>query len=435
MLLGCDNHWLMTDENRDLAKTPLVLILTTSHSYRSPAFVAAADRLGVDMMPVVDAPASMTGRTEQALYVDFQQQDQVVAAVRKLAQDRPVRAVLAVDDAGSLPAAAAAAALGLPHNNPQAALAARDKWVMRRTLAAGGMRGPACRRFTIGDDPAEVAAQVGYPCVVKPLRRSGSQGVIRADNPAELQSAIARLSRLLARLEMDTDSPAYLVEDYLPGREFALEGLLDEGQLHVLALFDKPDPLEGPFFEETIYVTPSRLDPAGQQTLADCAAQAAEILGLRHGPLHAEMRLNEAGAWILEVAGRSIGGLCSQTLRFGVDQSLEELILRQAVGLPLAGLQRESAARGVMMIPIPAGGLLRGVTGVAAAQQVPGIEEVTITARLHNQVTPLPEGDSYLGFIFARGDRPEKIEAALRTAHAHLEFEIEPVFSLQAQVG
>jgi len=177
------------------------------------------------------------------------------------------------------------------------------------------------------------------------------------------------------------------------------------------------------------------LDPAGQQTLADCAAQAAEILGLRHGPLHAEMRLNEAGAWILEVAGRSIGGLCSQTLRFGVDQSLEELILRQAVGLPLAGLQRESAARGVMMIPIPAGGLLRGVTGVAAAQQVPGIEEVTITARLHNQVTPLPEGDSYLGFIFARGDRPEKIEAALRTAHAHLEFEIEPVFSLQAQVG
>lgn len=397
-------------------------------TYRAPDFLAAAERLGVEVIRVVDAPRPYEGERDGVLYLDFHDREPATAAIVDYARSRPVAALLAVDDGGTLLAAQAGAALGLPHNDPGAAEAARDKYRMRRLFAARGIPVPAFRRFTTGDDPARVAAAVSYPAVVKPLRRSGSQGVIRADNPDELRAAIARLRPIL----QDDGRPGphpFLVEDYLPGVEVALEGLIDDGRLHVLALFDKPDPLEGPFFEETIYVTPSRLPASTQEAIAAATESAAAALGLRRGPLHAELRINDAGPWLLEIAGRSIGGLCSRTLRFGVSVSLEELILRQAMGLPLE-TTRERAARGVMMIPIPAAGLLRGYRGVQAAQAVPGIEGVEITAPLHNQLIPLPEGSSYLGFIFARGENPAQVEGALRQAHACLEFDVEPVIPL-----
>ena len=235
---------------------------------------------------------------------------------------------------------------------------------------------------------------------------------------------------MLHREQPDGQPKPYLIEDFIPGFEVALEGMLDEGQLTVLALFDKPDPLDGPFFEETIYVTPSRLPAATQRAIAHTVAQAALALGLQMGPMHAELRVNERGPWMLEVAGRSIGGLCSQVLRFGVDESLEELILRQACGLPMLSLQREQRAAGVMMIPIPSAGILQGVEGVEAASTTPLVEGIEITAKVHYPLTPLPEGESYLGFIFAKGNTPDAVETALRTAHNQLTFHITPEIQL-----
>lgn len=404
------------------------MLLMKASTYRAPDFLAAAERLGVEVIRVVDAPGPYEGERDGTLYLDFHELESAATAIVDVARRQPVSALLAVDDGGTLLAARAGAALGLPHNDPDAAEAARDKYRMRQLFAARGIPVPAFRRFTTADDPAQVAAAVSFPAVVKPLRRSGSQGVIRADNPAELRAAIARLRPILADDGRPGPHP-FLVEDYLPGVEVALEGLIDDGRLHVLALFDKPDPLEGPFFEETIYVTPSRLPGATQAAIAAATESAATALGLRRGPIHAELRVNDAGPWLLEIAGRSIGGLCSRTLRFGVSVSLEELILRQAIGLPLE-TERETVARGVMMIPIPAAGLLRGYRGVAAAESLPGIESVEITAPLHNQLIPLPEGSSYLGFIFARGEDPAAVEAALRRAHACLQFDVEPVIPL-----
>jgi biotin carboxylase len=366
---------------------------------------------------VVDTPGPLAGERDGALYLDFHDREGAVATLVDYARKHGVHAVLPVDDGGTLLAAQAAAALGLLHNDPAAAAAARDKYRMRQLFAERGIPGPTFRRFTTAGDPQDVAAAVGYPAVVKPLQRSGSQGVIRADTPAELVAALARLRTILETDGQPGPHP-FLVEDYLPGVEVALEGLVDEGHLHVLALFDKPDPLEGPFFEETIYVTPSRLPAEKQAAIARATVSAA-----------AELRVNDAGPWLLEIAGRSIGGLCGRTLRFGVGISLEELILRQAVGLPFS-TQREGGARGVMMIPIPAAGLLRGYAGVAEASAVPGIDSVEITAPLNNLLTPLPEGDSYLGFIFARGADPASVEATLRRAHAYLHFEVEPVIAL-----
>lgn len=408
---------------------PGIMLLTTVRSYRLEAFRAAADRLGVKMVTGIDLPEQLAEQWPGSLPLTFTDVTESTRRIAAYAAEQPLSAILSVDDSGSLVAAAASAALGLPHNNPAAAEAARDKSLMRRLLKQGGVAVPWFRQYTTADAPAVVAAQVPYPCVIKPVNLNGSRGVMRADSPAELIAAIDRLTRLIT---VDTDEARpYLIESYLPGVEVALEGMLDQGHLTVLALFDKPDPLEGPFFEETIYVTPSRLPPSMQATIGATTAAAAQALGLVAGPIHAELRVNDEGVWIIEIAGRSIGGLCSQVLRFGVDASLEELIIRQAAGLPLGDASRRDHAAGVMMIPIPEAGLLRAVSGGEEAAAVPLIESVEITARLNYPLVPLPEGDSYLGFIFARGETPEAVEAALRQAHACLHFRIDallPVF-------
>lgn len=409
---------------------PRLLLLTSARSYRNEAFQQAATRLGIALVLGIDMAPDLADYWHYTLGIDFQDQ---VAAVRRIATyaaEHPLTAILGVDDGGTLLAAQASAHLGLPHNAPLAAQAARDKYLMRTLMAAGGAPCPLFRRFTTTDDPHWVASQVSYPCVVKPLDLNGSRGVIRADDPADLVIAIQRLTRLLQQ-GTSTAAP-YLIEDFIPGVEVALEGMLDQGELTVLALFDKPDPLDGPFFEETIYVTPSRLPAATQAAISNTVQRAAKALGLQMGPVHAELRVNAQGPWMLEVAGRSIGGLCSQILRFGVDASLEELILQQACGLGVTTTERVGRAVGVMMIPIPAAGILTGVRGVEAAAALPGIDGVEITARLHHPITPLPEGESYLGFIFAHGETPAAVEAALRTAHSHLTFTITPELELLA---
>ena len=410
--------------------THRVLLLTTARSYRGEAFLQAATRLHIEIVQAVDMNKALADYWHCPLGIDFNDTEGSIQAIGAFHSRQPVQAILGIDDSGSLLAARASERLGLPFNSPVAAEAARDKLKMRTLMAAGGVPCPVFRHFTTDQAPEVVAEQVDYPCVVKPLNLNGSRGVIRADNPTEFVVAVRRLTQMLQQDQPAGQPQAYLVEDFIPGFEVALEGMLDQGRLLVLALFDKPDPLDGPFFEETIYVTPSRLPAATQQAIAATAAQAARALGLQMGPVHAELRVNAQGPWMLEVAGRSIGGLCSQVLRFGVDESLEELILRQACGLPLLSTEREARAAGVMMIPIPAAGILQRVDGLDAAQATPLIEGIEITARVNYPITPLPEGESYLGFIFGKGGTPAAVEEALRQAHSKLTFSIVPEFDL-----
>lgn len=407
-----------------------IMLLTTARSYRGGAFLQAAEHLGIELVQAIDMAQPLADYWRCPLGIDFNDTEGAIQAITAFHAQQPVQAILGIDDSGSLLAARASERLGLPYNSPVAAEAARDKYKMRTLMAAGGVPCPVFRYFTTDQPPPTVAAQVDYPCVVKPLNLNGSRGVIRADNPTQFVAAVQRLTQMLQQDQPDGQPKAYLVEDFIPGFEVALEGMLDHGRLLVLALFDKPDPLDGPFFEETLYVTPSRLSSATQQAIADTVAQAARALGLQIGPVHAELRVNEQGPWMLEVAGRSIGGLCSQVLRFGVDESLEELILRQACGLPLLSTEREQRAAGVMMIPIPGAGILQQVAGVAEAQATPLVEGIEITARVDYPITPLPEGESYLGFIFAKGETPAAVEAALRQAHSKLTFTIVPEFDL-----
>jgi biotin carboxylase len=285
--------------------------------------------------------------------------------------------------------------------------------------------------FGLKEDLTAVFSRVEFPCVVKPLSLAASQGVIRANNEDEFSVAVRRIQGLLESPEIqvmrEPGLDRLLVEHYIPGAEVALEGLLERGNLRVLAIFDKPDPLKGPYFEETIYVTPSRHPGSVQTALVDCAERTVRALGLMHGPLHAEFRINEQGPWVLEAAPRPIGGLCSRALRFGAEGLfLEELLVRHALGLGGSDASREESASGVMMIPVPRSGIFERIEGLDEAERTPGVEEIRITARLRDYIAAWPEGSSYLGFIFARGATPEKAETSLRAAHAKLHFVLLP---------
>lgn len=412
-----------------------ILLLMSPATYRAGAFLSAAQNLGLEVVVGIDLPETLSEYWHVPLGLDFNDPIASQRTIVEYAQEHPLAAILSVDDSASELAARASAALGLSHNSPHSAEAARDKLLMRSLMSQGGAPCPIFRPFRLNEEPQRIAEKVNYPCVLKPLRLSGSRGVIRANDRSEFLAAFARLKRLLLSEGNSEYETSILVEDFLPGCEVALEGMLTSGHLKVLALFDKPDPLDGPFFEETIYVTPSRLSEQVQAEITHCVSTAAAALGLREGPVHAELRVNEHGPWMLEIAGRSIGGLCSTILEFGAGMCLEELILRHAIGEEISNIQREQQAAGVMMIPIPAAGLLKRVSGVEEAQRVPLITGIEITARLNYSLVPLPEGASYLGFIFARGSTPAAVEAAIRQAHSLLHFEIRPELPMLKPVG
>jgi len=413
-----------------------LLLLLPTVTYRTVAFVEAARRLGVDVTVASERPSTFERANPTGLVtLDFADPARAAGQARAFARTHPVHGVLGVDDDTAVVAAAIAEQLGLRGNPVAAAEAARDKHRQRQLLAAAGVAVPRFELLTTAADPEGVSRSAAYPCVLKPLRLSASRGVVRADTPAEFVAAFERIKRILEQPGCHPASRSLLVEEFVPGREVAVEGLVRQDALTVLAIFDKPDPLDGPFFEETIYVTPSRLAQTAQQQVVACAQAAVGALGLREGPIHAEVRHNDRGAWLIELAARPIGGRCSGALRFdtgetgkgrGETLSLEEIIIRHALGMELPTLERERQASGVMMIPVPAAGVLREVRGLDAARAVPLVEEVVITAHPGQTLVPWPEGSRYPGFIFARGERPEAVEAALRAAHARLDFLSEP---------
>jgi D-alanine-D-alanine ligase-like ATP-grasp enzyme len=412
---------------------PRLLLLLPTSTYRATAFVEAARQIGVELTVASEQPSTLEAANPTGLItLDFQHPERAADVLETFTRKRPIDGVVGVDDDTAIVAAAVAGRLTLKGNPLQAAVAARDKHRQRELLAEAGVPIPRFELRTFREDPEAISRSVAYPCVLKPLRLSASRGVIRADNASDFLAAHARLRGILAEpgaAACGEPSRQFLVEEFIAGYEVALEGLLMNRRLQALAIFDKPDPLDGPFFEETIYVTPSRTPASLQAAITDCAERATGALGLAEGPIHAELRYNERGPWLIELAARPIGGRCSAVLRFrsrepgaGSWTSLEEIILRHALGMPNGSLQRERLAAGVMMIPIPGAGTLKEVRGIGEAKAVPLIEDVQITAHLGERLVPFPEGSRYPGFIFARGETPAQVERALREAHRRLTF-------------
>jgi hypothetical protein len=415
---------------------PRLLLFTAKLGYQARSFDEAARKLGVELVFVTDRCHQLDDPWgDRAIPVHFETPDAAAYSVLESVRGQNIDGILALGDRPAVAAAYVARGLGILHNHPASVEACRSKLRMREVFREAGLRVPWFRAVPVSPTPEPSLLGITYPCVAKPLSLSASQGVIRANSREEFIAAAARIWRLLESPEIratrEPNLDQILVEGYIPGREVAVEGLLTDGDLRILAIFDKPDPLEGPYFEETIYVTPSRLSDSQQSEIERCAVDAMRALGLSEGPVHAEFRVNEEGVWSLEVAPRPIGGLCARALRFAPDYAsqtigLEELLLRHAAGLPGSDWPREQSASGVMMIPVPKSGVLEKVEGEDAARSVPGVTSLEITARLHDYVAAWPEGSSYLGFLFAAGSTAEEVEDTIRAAHAKLHFAFAP---------
>jgi biotin carboxylase len=413
-----------------------ILLFTTKLGYQARSFQSAANKLDVELAYVTDRCHRLDDPWhDQALAVHFESPEHAAGSVLESERGLAVDAVLAIGDRPTIAAAYVAHGLGLAYNHPASVEACRSKLRTREVLQQAGVPVPWFRDVPLNPEPEPALLGIPYPCVLKPISLSASQGVLRANNRQEFLAGAARLRRLLQSPEIratrEPNLDAMIVESYIEGREVAVEGLLTEGALRVLAVFDKPDPLEGPYFEETIYVTPSQLSAVEQRAIEQSFLSSVRALGLTHGPAHAEFRLNDQGVWPIEVAARPIGGLCAGALRFVLDPgketiALEELLLRHALALPGSDALREAAASGVMMVPVPCSGILEQVNGEEEARSTAGIAHLEITARLHDFIAAWPEGSSYLGFIFAKATQAAEAEQALREAHSKLSFSLTP---------
>ena len=445
-----------------------VLLITPPGSYRVHAYLEAARDLGLEMLVASEGEHSPVPGPAGGIRVDLADAGAVVEQVFSAHRDRPIAAVVATDDGTVEIANRAAAALGLAHNAPSAARITRRKDLARTALAAAGLPAPAVRQVDLRRPIGPQLDGIELPCVVKPLAMSASRGVIRADDLPGLEAACRRAGAIVgasasastgasagastgastgtstgASIGAPTGASAdaftgaeecctLLVESFIPGPEIALEGMLAGGELSVLAIFDKPDPLDGPFFEETIYVTPSRLPRSVQALAAQRVREGCAAYGLTEGPVHAELRIHDGDAWIIEIAGRTIGGDCARLFTFGSGVGLEHLVLQRALGRPSAtGFRGAGRAAGVLMIPTPGAGTLRRVEGVMAASRIPGIREVSITVREGYELIPLPEGGTYLGFVFALGEDPAGVEASLRRAQEAIRVIVAPSLAVE----
>ena len=401
----------------------MIIIVAAKLGYQVRIFTEAAQRMGQQVTLITDRCHQLEDPWgDEAIPLQFDNPD--LASLPALKAD----GIIGVGDRPAYIASLIAEHLRIQFHPPIAMERAKDKFLARNCFADAGLRTPWFQLFNAAENAASVSSVVPYPCVLKPTGLSASRGVIRANDPVEFAAAFNRIRKLLRSPEVKDDR--ILVESFIPGREYAVEGILCDSKFQMLAIFDKPDPLDGPFFEETIYITPSRGSVEIQDLIEATVVQAVAALGLTNGPVHSELRVNGDEAWMLEVAGRPIGGLCAQVLKFDGGMSFEELLLRQAVQQNVSQFKREQRSAGVMMIPIPNEGILERVDGVDLAKAVEGVEDVIITAKEGYRMIPLPEGSSYLGFIFARAENSNQVDRILRLAHSKLTFSLLPVLPI-----
>jgi len=408
-----------------------VLVIAPHGSYRTASFIKAANKLNVDVLIASQGEHSIVSDYVQGLHIDFKNEEQAIETILTEAKKQAFSGIIGTDDTTTELAAYVAEKLSLPHNDLQAVKIAHRKDLARLSLKKSNVKIPDFDLLTTTKLLSEQDIQVTFPAVIKPVALSASRGVIRVNNELELQQAVDRIKNMLLE-ERQIDKAIreiLLLEEFIPGKEVAIEAMLHNGKLDVLAIFDKPDPLDGPFFEETYYLTPTSFSEDIQQEIKQTVLASCQAYGLKEGPIHAECRINKKGVWILEVAARTIGGLCGRLLSLGTGHSLEELVLLHAMGQRVEIKTIESAA-GVLMIPIPGAGILKRVEGLLEAQRIPYISELSIEVRDGYELVPLPEGNSYLGFIFSEAPTVKEAEQALRDAHDCLNVVIAPLWKI-----
>lgn len=408
------------------------LLIAQPNSYRIAPYLKAADKMGLSVLIASQGKHSLITEVHDGLHIDLDDFSVSLDTILNVAKDKPFAGILGSDDSTVELAAAASEKLGLAHNPPTAARLSRRKDLARAHLALANCPVPVHCLINLTQELKQQLQGLAFPCVVKPLNMSASRGVIRVDNETEFIVACNRIKNIIAESSDAFERTHVLVEEYIDGIEIAFEGYLHRGKLNTLTIFDKPDPLTGPYFEETIYVTPSSLDKTMQNNIHAIVEQACAAYGLSTGPIHAEFRIDENGkAWILEIASRTIGGECGKTLNMGDELNLEVLTIILAMGEEPEHFANVTQSKGVMMIPIQQAGLLKRTEGILAAQKVKNIDSIVINIPTGHELVPLPEGNQYLGYIFATAPTNDKVIAAIKAAHDLLTFVVAPIWQIK----
>jgi len=397
-------------------------------------YIAAAKKLGIAIKIASHGEHSLVNEIAEGIHINLDSTEAAVNTIVSSSAKYNFCGIVAADDKATEIVAKAAKALNLPHNPPDAVHLTRWKHKARKVLEQAGLPVPRHWVATFSDIRKDKLPDISFPCVIKPLNLSASRGVIRCNNEKELKEAAERVSKIVENQnEVDSKSKA-LIESFIPGKEVALEAILQQGKLVPIAMFDKPDPLNGPYFEETYYVTPSRLTRSQQHKITLTIESACAAYGLTTGPVHAELRINGDELYIIEIAARTIGGECAKLVEFASNRSLESIVIEYAMGINADTISLETAA-GVMMMPTPRSGVLRRVEGVLNAQSVKNIKSVNLAIREGHELIALPEGASYLGFIFATAETPEAVESALRSAHDKLNIVVDPLWKIGGNIS
>ncbi|WP_455201231.1 ATP-grasp domain-containing protein [Kaarinaea lacus] len=407
-----------------------ILLVAPPDSYRVAPYINAAKRLNTPIEVASNGEYSLINEIASGLHINFSDPAAAIDTIIHAAAQQPYLGIIAADDMASEIAAASAQVLGLPHNPPDAIQFTRWKHKARALLKESGLPVPVHWIANIAEVAAGQIPDVSFPVVAKPINLSASRGVIRANNRSELIEAAKTISRIVSQLSEVEARSTLLIEQFIPGHEIALEGILKNGKLNTIAIFDKPDPLEGPYFEETYYVTPSRLSRFLQEKAIQTIELACQAYGLETGPIHAELRFHNDVPYIIEVAARTIGGECARLLEYASGYSLESLVIKYAMG-DVIDIESFDNAAGVLMIPTPRSGILRRIEGILDAQKVPHINAIHIAIREGHELVSLPEGASYLGFIFASAESPEQVETALRAAYRQLNVVVDPLWRIE----
>lgn len=406
-----------------------LLLIAPANSYRIAPYLKAALNLGLKVLVASNSKYSLVPEIALGVTVDFNNQSEAQSLILKAIKDLRIQCVLATDDSCVSLSSHIAQHLGLAHNQPSATKLTSRKDLARKATQIAGRNTPEFNIINL-HQASQFSRSINYPVVIKPLNLSASKGVIRANDPEQFIAACLTINTILSRSNVTGfERDNVLVETYLEGPEFAIDGILIDGDFHLLAIFDKPEPLTGPYFEETYYLTPSQLTQSHQAALIEEVARSCDAYNLKQGPIHAEARITKNGIFLIELAARTIGGQCGQLIEFSLQQKLEEVIIRGLCGEP-PNLPPKPTPAGVLMIPVETAGILKRVEGLTAAMQVEFIQDIEIHIQEGYELLPLPEGSSYLGFIFAQAPTQGQAFNALKKAHQMLRFVTQPIWRL-----
>ncbi len=381
-----------------------LLLVIPENSYKSNDFVVAAEKLGIDFLIITDSEQVSSKFSDTVIINKFD------AELNKnnLKKLKDVTHVLPVDHSALKFSGYLVDLLEVKGNKLESINLSMNKYESRKifnSLLDIKVNNEIIKNI----DDVNTFINKNGTSVLKPIYGTASKSVLKINNVEKNKEQIEKLMQ-------DCFDQDLVIEEYIDGKEYALEGTIINSELKKIVIFDKPVEYKHPYFEESIYITPSELSSEAEKRVVSIVDKACKKIGLEDGPVHVEFKINENQIFIIEINPRMIGGLCSRCLSFGLFKvSLEEIILHAFMNNELKNIELLNNYVGVLMIPTPKSGKFISINK-EELENIPNISNVEITVPEGSDLLEPPYGDKYLGFAFSQGIDKKTVNESLLTA-------------------